>query len=80
MKRTLPIIINCEISRYPRPMPEGLFDQMPKVTVKFNNGEEKTLFEFYPDEISFSETEFIGLTEETAHRLRFEKDKKFIQS
>ena len=53
---------------------------MPMVKVQFDNGEEKILFEFYPDEISFSESEFIGLTEESAHRLRFEKDKKFIQS
>ena len=36
--------------------------------VQFNNGDEKTLFEFYPDEISFKESEFIGLTEESARR------------
>ena len=56
------------------------FAPKPKVKVQFDNGEEKTLFEFYPDEISFSENELIGLTEEAAHRLRFEKDKKYIQS
>ena len=61
-------------------MPQGMLDSMPKVKVRFNSGEEKTLFEFYPDEITFSESEFIGLTEESARRLKFERDKRFIQS
>ena len=56
------------------------FAPKPKVKVQFDNGEEKTLFEFFPDEISFSEKEFIGLTEEAAHRLRFDKDKMYLQS
>ena len=43
--------------------------------MRFNTGEEKELFEFYPDEISFSESEFIGMTEESARRLKFERDK-----
>jgi hypothetical protein len=51
-----------------------MMDPVSKITVRFNNGEDKTLFEFYPDEISFSETEFIGLTESEALKLRFEKD------
>jgi hypothetical protein len=80
MKLNEPIIICCEISPYPRPMPEGMFDPMPKVNVRLSDGKEKVLFEFYPDEISFVESEFIGLTEESAHRLRFEKDKRYIQS
>ena len=80
MKPTDPIIVKCIISPYPRPMSEGIFDPMPEVKVQFNNGLEKTLFEFYPDEISFKESEFIGLTEESARRLKFEKDKKYIQS
>lgn len=80
MKITSPIIIKCEIGQYPRQMPDGMFDHMPKVMVQFNNGEEKTLFEFYPDELSFTESEFIGLTEGSAQRLRFEKDKRYIQS
>ena len=75
-----PIIVECTIGPYPRPMPQGMSDTLPKVTVRFNNGEEKTLFDFYPDEISFFETEFIGLTEESALKLRSEKDKRYIQS
>lgn len=78
MNTTEPIIVKCNIGPYPKPMPEGMFDPMPRVKVQFNNGEEKVLFEYYPDEISFEESEFIGLTEESARRLKFEKDKKFI--
>jgi len=80
MKPTEPIIVNCIIGPYPRPMSEGMFDPMPEVKVQFSNGDKKTLFEFYPDEISFKESEFIGLTEESARRLKFEKDKRYIQS
>lgn len=80
MKATEPVIVKCTIGPYPRPMSEGILDPMPQVKVKFNTGDEKKLFEFYPDEISFKESEFIGLTEESAKRLKFEKDKRYIQS
>lgn len=75
-----PVIVKCSIEKYPRPLPEGMFDKMPEVVVTLSNGEEKTLFEFFPDELSFTETEFIGLTVEMAHCLRTEKDVKFLQS
>jgi hypothetical protein len=80
MKTTEPVIVKCSIGPYPRPIEHGMFDPMPQVKVKFNNGKDKVLFEFYPDEISFEEFEFIGLTEESARRLKFEKDKRYIQS
>jgi len=80
MNSAEPVIVKCSIGEYPRPLPDGIFDKMPEVKVTLSNGEEKTLFDFYPDEISFTESEFIGLTVEMAHRLRFEKDVKFIQS
>jgi hypothetical protein len=74
------IITKCTIGPYPRPMPEGMLDPMPKVKAQFNNGEIKDLFEFYPDELSFTESEFIGKTEEEAHRLRTRKDIEYLQS
>ena len=80
MKTSEPIIIDCKIGPYPRPLESLSFDPMPQVKVQFNNGTEKILFEFYPDEISFKESEFIGLTEESARRLKFNKDKRYIQS
>jgi hypothetical protein len=60
-------------------MPKGLFDPMPKVFVRVNEGEEQLLFEFYPDEIMFTSKEFIGLTIEEARHLKFLKDKKYLQ-
>jgi len=75
-----PTIVKCVIGKYPRPLPDGMMDKMPEVIVTLSNGEVKTLFYFYPDELLFTETEFIGLTEEMAHQLRSEKDVKFLQS
>jgi hypothetical protein len=75
-----PIITKCEIGPFPKPMPEGMFDTMPSVFVTLSNGESLNLFEYYPDELSFKETEFIGLTVAEAKRLRTLKDIKYIQS
>lgn len=50
------------------------------VTVEFEDGTKKELFRFYPDEISFSPSEFIGLTEEQARKLRFDKDIAYLRS
>ena len=73
-------IVKCRIEPYPRPMPEGMLDPMPQVRVQFDDGSEKALFEFYPDEINFTESEFFGLTEHQAHELRMKKDIEFLQS
>jgi hypothetical protein len=73
-------IIKCDIGPYPRPMPEGMFDPMPEVNVQLSNGEELTLFSFYPDEISITESELIGLTVEQAKRIKFEKDLRYLQT
>ena len=53
---------------------------MPDVTVTFEDGEVKRLFEFYPDELSFTESEFIGLTEKEAHALFIQKDIEYLRS
>ncbi|MEI6218600.1 MAG: hypothetical protein WCP86_06850 [bacterium] len=69
-------IVECHISA----MPRNMFDKMPEVSVVFEDGAKKRLFDYYPDEISFSESEFIGLTEAEALNLKFRKDKAFLQS
>jgi len=74
------LIVKCEIGPLPRSMPEGMLDPMPQVRVQFDDGSEKALFEFYPDEINFTESEFFGLTEHQAHELRMKKDIEFLQS
>jgi hypothetical protein len=73
-------IISATITPLPRPMPEGMFDAMPEVTATFEDGSTKTLFSFYPDEVSFQASEFIGLTEEEAHTLFQRKDTAYLRS
>ena len=71
-----PKITQCSIGPYPR----GLFDPtMPKVRVTFEDGSEKELFRFYPDELSFRESEFIGLTEVEARALRHRRDVAYLR-
>ena len=62
-------------------LPKSFFDSMPQVMITLE-GEEKEqfLFEYYPDEISFSASEFVGLTIEEARHLKFKKDKAYLQS
>ena len=69
-------IKSAQITAYPK----SLFDPMPQVFVTFENNKEEFLFEFYPDEISFSQEEFVGLTVEEAKDLKFRKDKAYLQS
>jgi hypothetical protein len=73
-------ITSAIISPMPRPMPEGMFDPMPEVVATFEDGTTKTLFSFYPDEITFQASEFTGLTEEEANALRQRKDVAFLKS
>jgi len=61
-------ITSAIITLMPRPMPEGMFDPMPEVVATFEDGSTKSLFSFYPDEVSFQASEFAGLTEEEARR------------
>jgi hypothetical protein len=61
-------------------MPKGFLDPMPQVWVTYEGGKEQMLFEYYPDEISFTADEFIGLTRSEAIHLKFKKDKKYLQS
>jgi len=61
-------------------MPKSLFDPMPQVHITLEDGTEQFLFDYYPDEISFTPSEFVGLTITEAIRLKFNKDKRFLQS
>ncbi len=73
-------IKSVTITKMPRPMPEGMFDPMPEVIATFEDGSTKNLFSFYPDEVSFTPSEFIGLTEEEAHTLFQRKDTTYLRS
>lgn len=61
-------------------MSKSFHDPMPRVIVTFEDETTKVLFEFYPDEISFTATEFIGLIEDKARNLKFVQDQKYLQS
>lgn len=61
-------------------MPKKLFDPMPVVYVTDTAGVETQLFSYYPDEISFTESEFVGLTLKQASRLKFTKDRAYLRS
>jgi hypothetical protein len=69
-------IVSCNLGR----MPQSLFDPMPVIHVVFEDGSEKDLFQYYPDEISFSESEIIGLTEQEVWLLRHKKDVAYLRS
>ena len=60
--------------------PKSLFDPMPRVFVTTEDGVEHFLYQYYPDEISFTESEFIGLTLEECGQLYTEKDLKYLKS
>ena len=71
----MPRIIAARITE----MPISICDPMPQVIATFDDGTEKKLFEYYPDEISFVAGEFIGLTEGEARDLKCRKDKQYLQ-
>lgn len=54
------------------------FDPLPRVYVTLEDGNEVFLFDYYPDEISFTPSEFIGLTIEECRTLKFKKDRNYL--
>lgn len=58
--------------------PKSLFDDMPRVYVTLENNVEEFLFEYYPDEISFTADEFVGLSVDECKHLKFVKDKNYL--
>ena len=65
-------IVECHINPG---MKIGVHFECPEVFVKYSEADDfESLFTYYSDEISFSSSEFIGLTDEEAHNLKFNKD------
>lgn len=62
------------------PLPRKIGDPLPEVWATFEDGSEKMIFTYVPDEISFLESDFVGLTEEEAHTLKFGRDRAHLQS
>ena len=45
-----PKVVSCRITT----QPESFFDPLPKVYVTLDNNTEECIFDYYPDEISFT--------------------------
>jgi hypothetical protein len=60
--------------------PKSLFDSMPRVFVTTEDGIEHFLYQYYPDEISFTENEFIGLTLQECSELYTKKDLNYLRT
>jgi|TARA_Y100000310_G_scaffold333385_1_gene410829 hypothetical protein len=50
------------------------------VTAKLDDGTEAYVFEYYNDELHFSEQDLIGLTLEGARNLKYKRDRAYLQS
>lgn len=50
------------------------------VHVTYEDGSMEEVVKFYPDELSFSGREFIGLTRDEAKDLFFKKDVEYLRS
>ncbi len=46
----------------------------------FSDNAERALFSFYIDELSFADSELVGLTEDQAHQLRRDRDLAYLRS
>lgn len=62
-------IVRCEIA-------EGRF--VNRILVYYDNGSSNYIGTYYPDELNFSQKDFIGLTEKEAHDLIAETYKKYL--
>jgi hypothetical protein len=67
-----PVITDCEVV-----VSQGWDASYVQASMDF--GKKQRLFEFYPEEIMFTERELLGLTEREAKRLRYDKDVAYIR-
>lgn len=67
------IIVSAEVGASPRASTRGIFDELPSVTVEFDNGTKRRLFTYDPTAMTFHPYEFVGLTEREAYLLRERK-------
>ena len=68
------------VSVYITAMPKRMLDPMPEVIVTVEDGAEVSLFTYYPDEISFKPSEFIGKTVQQARELKISKDLAYLRT
>ena len=73
-------ITAAKIGPMPRPMPAGLLDPSPFAMVTFEDGTHERLFTFYPDEITFTENDLVGLTRDQALQLYHKRNVEYLKS
>lgn len=73
-----PVIRSVSIGPLPRPMPQGVVDPMPVIVARLTDGTAKKLFSFYPDEIQFTEAEFVGRSIDEAMEIKRMKDVAYL--
>lgn len=54
------------------------FGYKMEVHATFTDGATKKIFTFFDDELSFTEQEFVGLTEEQARNLHTKRDSSYL--
>lgn len=54
--------------------------KMPNVFVTYEDDKREFLMDYYPDEISFTEEEFVGLTRKECFDLFHKKDLAYLRS
>lgn len=69
-------IVRARITSFPK----QLGDPLPEVWVILADGTEKLLFTYYPDEIGFTESDLVGLTEDEARTLKFGRDRSYLRA
>ena len=67
-------IVSTEITDGPGPLPNGVFEQAPRVIATLDDGSRIELFSFYAHERSFDPAEFVGLTVEEGRNIKFAPD------
>jgi len=72
----IPVIQTCDIGK----MPTNLSDPMPEITVLLSNGNSDSLGTYYPDELTFHPTDFIGKTMEEAQGIKRQRDVDYLRS
>ncbi|WP_039994417.1 hypothetical protein [Gordonia otitidis] len=71
------IIVSATVGAFPKDLVDVA---MPNVTVTYSDGNTEMLFTFYPDEISFTADEFVGLTRQQALSMRRHRDTEYLQT
>lgn len=61
-------------------MPRLITDPLPEVWVTYDDGVEEKLFSYFPDEISFTVSDFIGLRRDQAFELYIKRDKEYLRT